>query len=222
MCNPFRYRGYVYDGETGLYYLRSRYYNPARARFLNADGYVQTLIGDLTSANIFSYCSGSPINNFDPVGDFALTATLGGIALWKIGAFGVGVVAAIAITDTLVKDSPGINAKPKVETRNKAKDVAPQSSLRKDPVHHIVAQADHRAAESRQILREVGIEPIMDPRNLVILPQRYHASLHTAAYHNYVTERLKLVAGNKTAVETTLNSLRAEILIRSAAGIRWD
>ena len=26
--NPFRYRGYVYDEETGLYYLRSRYYNP--------------------------------------------------------------------------------------------------------------------------------------------------------------------------------------------------
>lgn len=25
---PFRYRGYVYDVETGLYYLRSRYYNP--------------------------------------------------------------------------------------------------------------------------------------------------------------------------------------------------
>lgn len=24
---PFRYRGYVYDEETGLYYLRSRYYN---------------------------------------------------------------------------------------------------------------------------------------------------------------------------------------------------
>ena len=35
--NPFRYRGYVYDGETGLYYLRSRYYNPEWARFLNAD-----------------------------------------------------------------------------------------------------------------------------------------------------------------------------------------
>ena len=35
--NPFRYRGYVYDEETGLYHLRSRYYNPERARFLNAD-----------------------------------------------------------------------------------------------------------------------------------------------------------------------------------------
>ena len=26
--NPFRYRGYVWDEETGLYYLRSRYYDP--------------------------------------------------------------------------------------------------------------------------------------------------------------------------------------------------
>lgn len=27
-ANPLRYRGYVYDTETGLYYLSSRYYNP--------------------------------------------------------------------------------------------------------------------------------------------------------------------------------------------------
>ncbi len=26
--NPFRYRGYLYDDETGYYYLRSRYYDP--------------------------------------------------------------------------------------------------------------------------------------------------------------------------------------------------
>ena len=35
--NPFRYRGYVYDEETGLYYLRSRVYNPEWKRFMNAD-----------------------------------------------------------------------------------------------------------------------------------------------------------------------------------------
>ena len=35
--NPFRYRGYVYDEETGLYYLQSRYYDPLTGRFLNAD-----------------------------------------------------------------------------------------------------------------------------------------------------------------------------------------
>ena len=32
-----RYRGYVYDTETGLYYLSSRYYNPVWGRFINAD-----------------------------------------------------------------------------------------------------------------------------------------------------------------------------------------
>ena len=36
--NPFRYRGYFYDEESGLYYLQSRYYDPATGRFLNADG----------------------------------------------------------------------------------------------------------------------------------------------------------------------------------------
>ena len=34
--NPFRYRGYVYDEETGLYYLRMRYYKPECGRFLSA------------------------------------------------------------------------------------------------------------------------------------------------------------------------------------------
>ena len=32
--NPLRYRGYVYDQETGFYYLQSRYYDPATGRFL--------------------------------------------------------------------------------------------------------------------------------------------------------------------------------------------
>lgn len=35
--NPYRYRGYRCDNETGYYYLQSRYYNPEWGRFLNAD-----------------------------------------------------------------------------------------------------------------------------------------------------------------------------------------
>lgn len=76
--------------------------------------------------------------------------------------------------------------------------------------------------EARKILRDVGIEPVTDPRNLVVLPHSYHASLHTTAYHSYVTERLRLVEGDKEGVEATLASLRAEIFARSVAGIRWD
>ena len=38
--NPFRYRGYYYDTESGLYYLNSRYYDPVTGRFINADSYL--------------------------------------------------------------------------------------------------------------------------------------------------------------------------------------
>ena len=37
--NPFRYRGYYYDNETGFYYLQTRYYDPTICRFINADNY---------------------------------------------------------------------------------------------------------------------------------------------------------------------------------------
>ena len=53
--NPFRYRGYVYDGETGLYYLRSRYYKPNWARFLNADNIVENGTGYI-GCNQYIYC----------------------------------------------------------------------------------------------------------------------------------------------------------------------
>ena len=65
--NPLRYRGYVYDVETGLYYLQSRYYNPQWGRFLNADSFASTGQGMLGN-NMFSYCLNNPISYFDPSG----------------------------------------------------------------------------------------------------------------------------------------------------------
>ena len=64
--NPFRYRGYVYDEETALYYLRSRYYNPEWGRFLNEDVTVGT--EGLLSHNMFAYCLNAPINMLDADG----------------------------------------------------------------------------------------------------------------------------------------------------------
>jgi len=43
VLNPLRYRGYVYDTETGFYYLKSRYYNPVWGRFINTDAMVVDL-----------------------------------------------------------------------------------------------------------------------------------------------------------------------------------
>ncbi|MEE1317869.1 MAG: RHS repeat-associated core domain-containing protein, partial [Ruminococcus sp.] len=52
--NPFRYRGYVYDDETGLYYLNSRYYDPETGRFINADIYCDTM-SNILGTNMFTY-----------------------------------------------------------------------------------------------------------------------------------------------------------------------
>ena len=61
---PFRYRGYVYDVETGLYYLRSRYYNPIWQRFVNADIVSFEFINNRVD-NCFEYCYGNPIMYID-------------------------------------------------------------------------------------------------------------------------------------------------------------
>jgi len=65
--NPFRYRGYYYDVETGLYYLNSRYYDPQVGRFISADSYVSTGQG-LLGNNMFTYCGNNPIMGYDPDG----------------------------------------------------------------------------------------------------------------------------------------------------------
>ena len=58
--NPFRYRGYVYDEETGLHYLRSRYYNPVIGRFVNSDT-LCGILAALMSHNGFAYCLNMPV-----------------------------------------------------------------------------------------------------------------------------------------------------------------
>ena len=66
--NPLRYRGYVCDDETGLYYLQSRYYDPVTGRFLNADVYVDTETGTPLSTNMFAYCENSSLISIDSNG----------------------------------------------------------------------------------------------------------------------------------------------------------
>ena len=55
-ANPLRYRGYVYDSETSLYYLSSRYYNPVSRKDDGGDLWEEiTTLGDsiFRSALIF-------------------------------------------------------------------------------------------------------------------------------------------------------------------------
>ena len=70
--NPIRYRSYYYDNETGLYYLKTRYYSPEMCRFLNADGSIGAN-QDIHAYNLFAYCSNNPVNFYDPSGCYIIT-----------------------------------------------------------------------------------------------------------------------------------------------------
>ena len=91
--NPFRYRGYYYDNETGFYYLNSRYYDPGVGRFLNADGidFLGTDEG-LLSYNLFAYCLNDPVNRTDDSGNLSIKNWI------KIGVGAIALGAAIALT----------------------------------------------------------------------------------------------------------------------------
>ena len=91
--NPLRYRGYFYDTETGLYYLKSRYYDPEVSRFINPDAFVSSGTS-VASYNMMVYCDNNPINRIDPagmfwreIGDF-FSKTWNGLKNWAKSAFG--------------------------------------------------------------------------------------------------------------------------------------
>jgi len=69
--NPFKYSGEIYDEETGLYYLRSRYYDPQVGRFISEDSYEGTIINPL-SLNLYTYCYNDPISYIDPSGHMGI------------------------------------------------------------------------------------------------------------------------------------------------------
>jgi len=75
---PFRYRGYVYDEETGLYYLRSRYYSPNWNRFVNCDKYLNLLYNNanLIGTNLYCYCLNNIVNQTDSNGKLPQKGTV--------------------------------------------------------------------------------------------------------------------------------------------------
>ena len=106
--NPFRYRGYYYDSETGLYYLQSRYYDPEIGRWINAD-IPETLTADFENFvqyNLFAYCFNNPVNMSDETGAWpswlkkvaaavAVVAVVAAVAAITVATAGAGTAAAV-------------------------------------------------------------------------------------------------------------------------------
>ncbi len=89
-ANPFRYSGYQYDAETGLYYLKARYYSPGLGRFLTMD----PVIG----VNRYAYAANNPVNLVDPNGNSPIALYfIPGVGLVLLGATAVVGVGYLAI-----------------------------------------------------------------------------------------------------------------------------
>ena len=235
---PFRYRGYVYDVETELYYLRSRYYNPSWQRFVNAD----SIIND----NIFSLCHNNPILYGDYNGnfEFALPAPSNPIdwtfiseILMGIGidvgtgiAGGIGFVIGFWPASTCSDEEDAYESlkhiihgseayKSLLLALHNAKSKGDESEKKPRKAtneHHIVARLDPREAVSWPLLRKAGINRFSDSENIVEVPTKYHWFLHTTLYYGAVNQILKIAdnleyGDNATNIKNALGIIKAAI-----------
>ncbi|MBO7254124.1 MAG: hypothetical protein J6V36_02350, partial [Clostridia bacterium] len=95
--NPFRYRGYYFDSESGCYYLISRYYDPVTGRFVTPDavdvlGIEQANLGQY---NLFAYCLNDPVNRVDEDGNWSWKKVLKVVAAVAVVTVAVAAVAAV-------------------------------------------------------------------------------------------------------------------------------
>ena len=66
--NPFRYRGYYYSEDLGLYYLKSRFYDSELGRFISPDTIDYLTPDTINGLNLYAYCNNNPVMNVDPSG----------------------------------------------------------------------------------------------------------------------------------------------------------
>ncbi len=203
--NPLRYRGYYYDSESGLYYLQSRYYDPAIRRFVNADAYASTGQG-IIGTNMFAYCNNDPGNSIDPYGYGYIS--IGGTSrnnfceLMEDGCSGgaggggvaIGILLGLEKFETAVANGAQ-KAYEKVVNRieSLASDISSRRYSHDNEIHHIVAKKAPNAALAARILNYTLPGGVNNEANLVSLKTGVHKRIHTTLYY-YITNAVVINA----------------------------
>lgn len=222
--NPYRYRSYRYDVETGFYYLNSRYYDPEIGRFINADDI--SMLSNYAvkeNYNLYSYAYNNPVKYADPDGNAALV--IGGITI-SVGAI-IILSAGIAIAFFSVffpaefNQVCNVSYSAIVDFFNACKSRATTlwEKLTKSGrinVHHIVAKGAKRAQPARDVLKRHDIKPLTDSRNLVPLKERFHQKLHTRLYYDSVNAVIKK---NEDTKEDVCHALLVLKILLSAINV---
>ena len=196
---PLRYRGYVYDTETGLYYLQSRYYNPTWGRFINADSLIDNR--GVHTQNVFAYCGNNPVNHVDSDGHSALAIVgivCAGALIAAASYLFVKTVTSrdfqnswkAAVNSAICSVNGAIDRIQEKIKKSFEKARAVPSYKRYEEDHHIVAQKAKTAEPARRILEKVGIDYYNDEVNHVMLKTGLHRRLHSKLYYAWVNDRI--------------------------------
>ena len=84
-----KFKRNVYDPETGLYCLGSRYYDPEVGRFVNADDtdVIFAKPQELGSKNLYAYCDNNPVAREDYAGEFPIPCIVGAVVGAAVSGF---------------------------------------------------------------------------------------------------------------------------------------
>ena len=157
----------------------------------------------------------------DPAGHFIISALIAGAVTSAIVS---ALVDAAVITAAVVVVGMAVSAtidyvndyqKQKAEEKENIKQQYDDNSPR---IHHIVAKAAYKAEPAREVLKDNEINVVTDTHNLVVIPHRFHKSMHTNRYYEYVNKRIE-PCNSKEEVYAALDQLSLEIQTAAATGV---
>ena len=214
--NPFRYRGYYYDTETGLYYLTTRYYDPEVCRFISADVYMSTGQGVL-GGNMWAYCLNNPVVFSDNIGQ-SVTICILGVTV-SLAQLIVGALIVTASIDLLINGERSLPARLSdkivdalatvVSTvAEKVEAAKPRKYRSNTEEHHIVAKKSPKSIIARKCFDDVGLS-VEDKFNKVPVKTGIHRRLHTNVYYGLINTGVLIAYALGRDRDSKANNIKA-------------
>lgn len=150
--NPFTFTGRAFDAETGLYYFRTRYYDPNLGRFLSKDSF-RAYLGLPLSLHRYGYAHGNPTTYIDPDGQ----------AITLVGAIlaGAAVLAVVAVVAAVIEYGiPLIN---KVDETMQRRENMNNPEIDQWERNRLQQEQSELGVEGAELGGQVGIELVPKP-----------------------------------------------------------